>query len=91
MPTPCLVDCKAPFDPSMMVQFRKRFSDEDLRRMNELIVERGKQLLTQSAAVQQDDDDHDGKDVRRDDHEAAAPLFMSSFLHGYSAQSGSTR
>lgn len=32
---------KAPFDPSMMVHFRKRFSDEDLRWINELVVERG--------------------------------------------------
>jgi hypothetical protein len=35
---------KAPFDPSMMVHFRKRFSEEDLRRVNELIAERGKAL-----------------------------------------------
>ncbi len=28
---------KAPFDPSMMVHFRKRFSDEDLRWINELV------------------------------------------------------
>jgi IS5 family transposase len=36
---------KAPFDPSMMVHFRKRFSEEDLNRINELIAERGIQML----------------------------------------------
>jgi hypothetical protein len=29
------------FDPSMMVHFRKRFSEEELNRITELIVERG--------------------------------------------------
>ena len=36
---------KAPFDPSMIVHFRKRFSEEDLLRINELIAERGKALV----------------------------------------------
>jgi len=35
---------KVPFDPSMMVHFRKRFSDEDLRHINELVVHRGKEM-----------------------------------------------
>ncbi|NDC39475.1 MAG: transposase [Proteobacteria bacterium] len=35
---------EAPFDPSMMVHFRKRFSKQDLKRINELIVERGKAM-----------------------------------------------
>ena len=29
----------------MMVHFRKRFSEEDLKRINELIAERGKKLV----------------------------------------------
>jgi IS5 family transposase len=33
---------KAPSGPSMMVDFRKRFSEDDLKRINELMVERGK-------------------------------------------------
>jgi IS5 family transposase len=39
---------KAPFDASMMVHFRKRFSDEDLRRINELVVQRGKEIRMRS-------------------------------------------
>jgi len=31
---------KAPFDPSMMVHFRKRFPEQELSRINELIAER---------------------------------------------------
>ena len=31
---------KAPLNPSMMVHFRKRFSDKDLRRINEFVVQR---------------------------------------------------
>ena len=41
---------KVPFDPSMMVHFRKRFSDEDLRHINELVVQRGKEMLIEAAA-----------------------------------------
>ena len=48
---------KAPFDPSMMVHFRKRFSQEDLKRINELIAERGKTLVIESVMVQKDDND----------------------------------
>ena len=36
---------KAPFDPSMIVHSRKRFLEEDLMRINELIVERGKAMV----------------------------------------------
>ena len=46
---------KAPFDPSMMVHFRKRFSDEDLKRINELVVQRGKAMLIEAIM-----DDSDG-------------------------------
>jgi len=47
---------KAPFDSSMMVHFRKRFSEEELRWINELIAERGKAMVMEALAVQQDDD-----------------------------------
>jgi IS5 family transposase len=36
-----------------MVHFRKRFSDEDLRRINELVVQRGKEIRIRSGAVTQ--------------------------------------
>ena len=39
---------KAPFDPSLMVHFRKRFSEEDLKRINDLIVERGKAMVVEA-------------------------------------------
>ena len=47
---------KAPFDPSMMVHFRKRFSEEDLKRINELIAERGKAMVIEAVSSLQDDD-----------------------------------
>jgi len=50
---------KAPFDPSMMVHFRKRFSEEDLKRINELIVERGKAMVIEAVSSLKDDDDSD--------------------------------
>jgi IS5 family transposase len=51
---------KAPFDPSMMVHFRKRFSEEELSRINELIAERGKAMVMEALTSRQDDDDtHD--------------------------------
>ncbi len=50
---------KAPFDPSMMVHFRKRFSEEDLKRINELIAERGKAMVIEAMSSLQDDDDSD--------------------------------
>ncbi|QPN67090.1 IS5 family transposase [Synechococcus sp. CBW1006] len=53
---------KAPFDASMMVHFRKRFSDEDLRLINELVVQRGKEILLEALAQAADDDDHDDRD-----------------------------
>jgi IS5 family transposase len=36
---------ETPFDASMIVHFRKRFSNEDLRRINVLVVQRGKEML----------------------------------------------
>ena len=50
---------KAPFDPSMMVHFRKRFSEEDLKRINELIAERGKAMVIEAVLSLQDDDNSD--------------------------------
>jgi len=51
---------KAPFDPSMMVHFRKRFSDDDIRRINELVVQRGKDMLLKALAERSDDNESDG-------------------------------
>jgi hypothetical protein len=64
---------KAPFDPSMMVHFRKRFSEEDLKRINELIAERGKAMVIEAMSSLQDDDDsgdpgaHHGTQISLDD------------------------
>ena len=48
---------KAPFDPSMMVHFRKRFSEEDLNRINEMIAERGKAMVIEAVSTLSDEDD----------------------------------
>lgn len=50
---------KIPFDPSMMVHFRKRFSQEDLKRINELIAERGKAMVIEAVMARKDDNDPD--------------------------------
>lgn len=50
---------KAPFDPSMMVHSRKRFSEEDLKRINELIAGRCKALVIEALSSPRDDDDSD--------------------------------
>ena len=42
---------KAPFYPSMMVHFRKRLSEYDLNRINELIAKRGKALVLEAVAL----------------------------------------
>lgn len=47
---------KAPFDPSMMVHFRKKFSEEDLKRINELMAERGKAMVIEAVSSLRDDD-----------------------------------
>jgi hypothetical protein len=57
---------KVPFDPSMMVHFRKRFLDEDLRHINELVVQRGKEMLIEAAAAQSHDDDDSSGDDQND-------------------------
>jgi hypothetical protein len=50
---------KAPFDPSMMVHFRKRFSEKDLKRISELIAERGKAMVIEAISSLNDDDSDD--------------------------------
>ena len=57
---------KAPFDPSMMVHFHKRFSEEDLNRINELIAERGKALVHKVVASLLDgSDDPDAESLEQ--------------------------
>jgi IS5 family transposase len=53
---------KAPFDPSMMVHFRKRFLEEELSRINELIAACGKAIVIEAIARLPDDDDSDDAD-----------------------------
>jgi IS5 family transposase len=48
---------KAPFDPSMMVHFRKRLLEEDLDRINEMITERGKAMVIKAVSTLSDADD----------------------------------
>jgi IS5 family transposase len=47
----------------MMVHFRKRFSEEDLNRINELIAERGKAMVMDAVASLPNDDDSDDPDA----------------------------
>jgi len=54
---------KAPFDPSMMVHFRKRFSEEELNRINELIAERGKAMVIEAVSSLPDDDNSGDADA----------------------------
>ena len=43
----------------MMVHFRKRFSEEDLKRINELIAKRDKAMVIEAMSSLPDDDDYD--------------------------------
>ena len=43
----------------MMVHFHKRFSEEDLKRISELIAERGKAMVIEAVSSLPDDDDSD--------------------------------
>ena len=56
---------KIPFDPSMMVYFRKRFSGKDLNRITELIVKRGKAMVMESveSAAEEHNSDDPGADA----------------------------
>ena len=53
---------KAPFDPSMVVHCCKRHSDNDFRRIGELVVQHGKQMLIEVIASQPEEDDSDDQD-----------------------------
>ena len=53
----------APLDPSMKVHFRKRFSEEDLNRINELITVRGKAMVMDALASLPNHDDSDDPDA----------------------------
>jgi IS5 family transposase len=50
---------KPPFDPSMMVYFRKRFSEKDLNRITELIAERGKAMVIEAVASTAEENNSD--------------------------------
>jgi len=56
---------KTQFDPSMMVYFRKQFSEENLNRITELIVERGKAMVMEAvaSAAEEDKSDDPGADA----------------------------
>ena len=47
----------------MMVHFRRRFSEEDVTRINDLIAERGKAMVIEAVAARQDDGDPDNPDA----------------------------
>jgi IS5 family transposase len=51
------------FDPSMMVHFRKRSSEEDLKRINKLVAESGKAMLIKAVSSLPDDDDSGDADA----------------------------
>jgi IS5 family transposase len=57
---------KTPFDPSMMVHFRKRFSEEDLNRITELMVERGKAMVMEAVASTAEEDNSDDPGANAD-------------------------
>lgn len=52
-------DEKLPFDPSLMVYFRKRLTPEVLGEINEMIVRDAKELQAKEAKSKDDDDDSD--------------------------------
>ena len=52
------------FDPSMMVHFRQRMAEEDLKRTNELIAERGNAVVMEAVASRSEE--HDPGDPERD-------------------------
>jgi hypothetical protein len=57
---------KTPLDPSMIVHFRKRFSKEDLNRITELIVERGKAMVMEAVASAAEDQNSDDPGANAD-------------------------
>ena len=54
-------DEKLPFDPSLMVYFRKRLTPEVLGEINEMIVRDAKERQGKEAESKDDDDDSDGQ------------------------------
>ena len=54
-------DEKLPFDPSLMVYFRKRLTPEVLGEINEMIVQDAKERQVKEAESKDDDDDSDGQ------------------------------
>ena len=54
-------DEKLPFDPSLMVYFRKRLTPEVLGEINEMIVQDAKERQVREAESKDDDDDSDGQ------------------------------
>ena len=54
-------DEKLPFDPSLMVYFRKRLTPEVLGEINEMIVRDAKERQGKEAKSKDDDDDSDGQ------------------------------
>ena len=54
-------DEKLPFDPSLMVYFRKRLAPEVLGEINEMIVRDAKERQVKEAGFKDDDDDSDGQ------------------------------
>ena len=54
-------DEKLPFDPSLMVYFRKRLTPEVLGEINEMIVRDAKERQVKEAGFKDDDDDSDGQ------------------------------
>ena len=52
---------KLPFDPSLMVYFRKRLTPEVLGEINEMIVRDAKERQVKEAESKDDDDDSDGQ------------------------------
>ena len=58
-------DSKPPFDPSMMVYFRKRLTPEIIGEINEMII-----VTEQSKAMKSDDKDIGGKDDENDGNDA---------------------
>ena len=53
-------DEKPPFDPSLMVYFRKRLTPEILGEINEMIVRDAEARREKAADAKDDDDDSDG-------------------------------
>ena len=69
---------KPPFDLSMMVHFRKRLPDDGLRRTNELVVERGKEMPLKIAITDIGNSDDNEPDDKGDD--AGSQLLLDSLI-----------